>query len=355
MAIPVAAGFGPRHGAASAAPDPSGGLRSFPEPYATQLQAQSLERARNNLALTAELLTLLTLFERNSIPVVAFKGPVLAASLYGDIAFREFCDLDILIRKQDVLRVKEVMLAEGYGTDLPANRAAEEAYLRARYELHFTTQDRAYLIEIHQAFIAPFYCLPFDYESIWQGLEKQIFFGREILSLSPDDLLLVLCAHGAKHSWARLAWLCDVARLLVVKRDELNWPRILDRARASGAGRILLLALFLADHLLTAPVPAELRQRASEDAALIRLARGVVNSLYRQNSDAGGLRAHLFFLKTRERFRDKLAYCSRLAFTPNEEDHSALPLPALLSPLYYPLHAFRVFGKYGLSSLRSVR
>jgi hypothetical protein len=38
---------------------------------------------------------------------------------------------------------------------------------------------------------------------------------------------------------------------------------------------------------------------------------------------------------------------------PTEEDHSALSLPSLLSPMYYPLHAVRVFGKYGLASLKS--
>ena len=65
------------------------------------------------------------------------------------------------------------------------------------------------------------------------------------------------------------------------------------------------------------------------------------------------LQSHRFFLQARERWREKFLYCTRLVFMPTEEDHSALSLPSLLSPMYYPLHAIRVFGKYGLASLKS--
>ena len=325
----------------------------LPQSFLKQLQAASRNRARRSLELTAGLLRLLDLFELNSIPALAFKGPVLASSLYGDVGLREFVDLDILIRREDVLRAKDVLLAHGYRTDLPAEPARQAAYLRARHELHFTPEDGAYLIEIHQAFLAPFYCFAYDYESLWQRLERQPFCGREILALAPDDLLLVLCAHGAKHSWARLGWLCDVARLLFVSGQELDWPKITDRASSLGASRMVLLGLFLAGHLLRAPVPAEILERADKDKSVTRLAGRVVKSLFGRGSAVGDLRGHLFFLRARERFRDKLGYCSRLAFMPTEEDRSVLSLPSLLSPLYYPLHAIRVAGKYGLTSLRS--
>ena len=51
--------------------------------------------ARRNLKITAELISILTLFESQGIVAVAYKGPVLAAVAYGDIALRQFDDLDI--------------------------------------------------------------------------------------------------------------------------------------------------------------------------------------------------------------------------------------------------------------------
>jgi hypothetical protein len=330
------------------------GANGFPEPFSTELQAESHENARRSLSLTAELLTLLELFDLHSIPAVAFKGPALASELYGNLALRDFCDIDILIRRGDVRRAKEVLLASGYITDLPTRPAYEAAYLRARYELHFATEDGS-LIEIHQAFLAPFFSFPFDYEGLWQRLERKSFCGREILGLAPEDLLLALCAHGTKHRWSRLAWVCDIGRLLVVLGPEFDWPRITNRTSSLGARRMVMIALLLANRLLSAPVPAEVLKQAEEDVTARRMARIVERSLFAPDSRApSDLQSHRFFLEARERVRDKFVYCASLAFMPNEEDHSAFSLPSLLSPLYYPLHAVRVLGKFGRASLKSL-
>lgn len=321
----------------------------LPRPLLTQLQRASRDRARRSLELTAGLFRLLDLFELNSIPAVAFKGPVLASSLYGNVGLREFCDLDVLIRREDALRTKEVLLAHGYRTDLPTSSAREAAYLRARHELHFTPEDGAFSIEIHQAFVAPYHCFPFDYDSLWFRLQRTRLCGREIPTLAAEDLLLVLSVHGTKHMWSRLGWLCDIARLLVVSGPQLDWCRVLERAHALGVSRMLSVALLLSSRVLGAPTPAEIGTRGEKDASALRLARRVVNALFEEEGGHGSFRQHIFFLKSRERLRDKFLYCSRLAFTPTEEDHSVLHLPALLAPLRYPFHAIRVAGKYGLA------
>lgn len=325
-------------------------VRALPEPYAVQFRESERTRTKWGLRLTAELLRLLDLLERQAIPALPFKGPALAFALYGDVAMRQSCDLDVLVPSESLPDAKRVMLSAGYTTDLPTDAAQEAAYLRARYELHFTAPDAAIPIEIHQAFLAPSYCLPFDYGPLWQRLEIQSLCGREVPALGAGDLLLMLCAHGAKHSWRELGAVCDIARLLVIYGDRIPWPAVLGQARVMGAGRILLLGLSLAADLLDAPVPADVLAQARADQALVRLAGQVCAALFHESDGGGGLR---FFLRTRERFRDKLACCARLALMPNEEDYSCLPLPALLSPLYYPLHAVRVAGKFGIASLRS--
>ncbi|MGD0361271.1 MAG: nucleotidyltransferase family protein [Bryobacteraceae bacterium] len=325
-------------------------MRALPAPFASHFQDQERQRTKWGLRLTAELLRLLDLFERNAILALPFKGPVLAEALYGDLALRESCDLDLLVHPNDLASAKKVMLAAGYTTDLPADAAQQAAYLRARYELHFTTPDGVVPIEIHQAFLAPSYCLPFDYEALWQRLERQTFCGREVPALPAGDLLLMLCAHGAKHSWAELSAVCDIARLLVVAEERIYWPAVLGEARAMGAIRILLLGLSLAADLLDSPLPAEVLAQTRGDRILVSLAGQVRASLFQDSAGGNGLR---FFLRTRERFRDQLRCCARLVLMPNDEDYAWLPLPEILSPLYYPLHVLRVTGKFGWVSLRS--
>jgi Uncharacterised nucleotidyltransferase len=325
----------------------------LPRPLLAQLLRASRDRAARSLELTAGLFRLLDLFDLNRIPAVAFKGPVLASSLYGNVGLREFCDLDVLIRREDALRAKEVLLAHGYRTDLPTTSAREAAYLRARHELHFTPEDGDFGIEIHQAFVAPYHCFPFDYDSLWFRLQRARVCGREIPTLAPEDLLLVLCVHGTKHMWSRLGWLCDIARLLVVSGPQLDWCCVLQRAQALGVSRMLSVAVLLSTRVLGAPTPAEIGRRAEEDASALHVAQRVVSALFENEGGNETFREHMFFLKSRERLRDKFLYCSRLAFTPTEEDHSVRHLPAFLAPLHYPFHAIRVAGKYGLASIRS--
>jgi hypothetical protein len=288
---------------------------------------------RSALLFTAELLRLLDLFDRHGIAVLPFKGPVLADMLYGDIAARDYCDLDVLLPKQDIGKALAALQAAGYSTDLPSDPGQRKAYLRARYEIHFTSPGGAIPIEIHSSFLPPAY--GFALVPRWR---RRTFFGREIPALAPADLLLLLCAHGAKHAWSEPALVRDVARLLEVSGEELRWPDLLRHAAAIGAKRMLLLGLYLAAQQ-DAPIPAGILSQATKDNAVVRLAGRI---------QIGGPESPRFFIATRERLRDQLACCARLALTPNEEDYTFLRLPAFLSPLYYPLHAVRVAGKYGL-------
>jgi hypothetical protein len=320
---------------------------NLPAVVLAQLRAASRTQATRSLHQTGALAMLLDLFDVHSIPVAPFKGPALACSLYGDGGFRYSVDLDILIRRKDVLPARDILLHYGYGTDFPDDPLQQEAYLGVRDELHFTSHDGTYVIELHHALLAPFYSLGIDYDVLWERMERQTFCGREILALRSGDLLLALCAHATKHSWSSLGWICDIGRLLQIAGGELNWRDLTTWAASFGARRMLLLGVFLANDLLGAPVPAHVLEQAGHDKSVDRLARAVRRSLFDQRSAGGELRSHLFFLQARERLRDRLAYCTHLALQPTEEDRALLSMPAVLSPLYYPLHAGRVAGKYG--------
>src|SRR3954470_1778191 len=79
--------------------------------------------------------------------------------------------------------------------------------------------------------------------------------GREMLTLSDEDLMIVLCLNGAKDCWERLDRVCDVARLLAKSADTLNWPGVFAHASQAGVARMLRVGLQLASTLLDAPLP----------------------------------------------------------------------------------------------------
>jgi len=90
------------------------GSEHVPVERLSQLRAHFETNAVRNRLLTAELGKILALFEGHRIPAIPYKGPVLAASVYGDLAFRRFADLDVLVRREDVRRCTDVLRELGY-------------------------------------------------------------------------------------------------------------------------------------------------------------------------------------------------------------------------------------------------
>ncbi len=56
--------------------------------------------ARHNLLLTSELVKVMDLLENEGVQAVTYKGPVLAQGAYGNLAYREFGDIDVFIDKK---------------------------------------------------------------------------------------------------------------------------------------------------------------------------------------------------------------------------------------------------------------
>ncbi|MCI0622338.1 MAG: nucleotidyltransferase family protein, partial [Acidobacteria bacterium] len=212
---------------------------------------QNLQR---NLKLTAELLRLLHLLNENDICALAFKGPVLTASLYGNLALRQFVDLDLLMRRADVLRAKALLQAEGYESPLRLSERQERAYLGSQCEHHLYAPGGLFQVELHWQILARFHGFSFDTEGWWQRRRHVNLHEIEVPTLSPEDELLALCVHGQKHCWSRLIWISDLAQLLAAHSD-LAWDQITHGARELSAERVLRLGLHLAHNLLQAPLP----------------------------------------------------------------------------------------------------
>jgi Uncharacterised nucleotidyltransferase len=316
-------------------------------------------RANNlrNLFLSGELLRILRAFQTNRIPAVPYKGPALAASTYGNLGLREFHDLDILVHRQDVPKAKQVLASMGYRPRYQLTRAQEAAFLRSQFEHPFAREDGKSVVELHWGVVESHFFL-LDAERLWDHLDRIPLGGDNVLNLSPEDMLLVLCVHGTKHAWERLGWICDVAELIRVHQD-IEWDRVMTQANAPGGERMLLLGLFLARDLLEAPLPEEVSRRIQTDPTLKALAGRIRERLFRETGDSAGVLMgyeapafHTLHLEVRERLWDKISYCVRKATTMRGEDWEMLPLPKFLFPFYFLIRPVRLARKYGLRILR---
>ncbi|HET7458474.1 MAG TPA: nucleotidyltransferase family protein [Gemmatimonadaceae bacterium] len=327
------------HGMIPLVADALGEAGVAPPAVRAGLERALRDNVRRNVFLTAELLKLLALLEARGVPAVPYKGPALAALLYGNVGLRQFGDLDVLVHDRDLLRARDLLLASGYSLFAPWTRAQQ-----FNHEVNLVGVDGKLRVDVHGE-LFPQSVLALDPDGVWTRLRRTPLAGREVPSFSAEDLFLVLCVHADTHLWERLAWIADIARLVDVERG-LDWSLLFERARASGSARIVSLGIVLAAELLAAPVPESVASRARAGLAVRALAADVLGRLFRDEPEgeaAKDLARSVFQLRSRERLRDRV----RLLATPNEGDWERFPLPAPLYPLYYLLRPLRLLAKYG--------
>lgn len=327
---------------------------AVPEPSLERLRSRFRKGAQYNVFMAGELVRLLNLFEKHEIPAVPYKGPSLAASIYGNLALRrQSVDLDILIRERDVLKARDLLLSQGYRPDERWTPRQEAVLLQASHEYTFVHDDKRVKVEVHWRITSRYFSFPLDSERLWVRLRPSSLLGKEVPGFSPEDLFLILCAHGTIHLWQQLELICAVAEL-VRAGEELDWDQVMTEARELGGERMLFLGLCLADDLLGAPLPDVVLQRVRTDPSVKPLAARVRERFFREvyNPPPGTIETTLFHLRARERLRDRVLYCVRLAMIPTEYDWAALPLPRSLSFFYYVIRPIRLLtGKYGLLGL----
>ena len=330
---------------------------AVPKAVLGQLERRFYVNDLKNNFLTRELLRLLHLLKSNGIPAIPYKGPALAVAAYGNVAYRQFGDLDMLIHKQDLTRTKELLISEGYQLQLTSER--EEASLKYHYHYHFVRNDSRVHVEIHWAFTRTYWSFPIDYQRLWSRLQPVALNGAHVSSFHPEDLLLILCAHAAKHYWERLAWICDVAELIRA-HPKLEWEQITRQANEVRSGRILLLGLFLASDLLGAVLPEQVLARVRADPEVEWLGTQVREWLFTANSQPGpAFQRHRFYFRMRERWQDKGSFVCHLipiylcqAITLNEKDRAFLTLPDSLSFCYYLLRPVRLIKEHVFMPLK---
>src|SRR5215217_8297440 len=110
---------------------------AVPEVTLSELRGYFHENTRRNHLLVRELLKLLDLFDACSIRAVPYKGPTLAAVAYGNLALREYDDIDVLVHEQDVPKAKELLASIGYLPEYHLSSAQEVALLRHHYAQSF--------------------------------------------------------------------------------------------------------------------------------------------------------------------------------------------------------------------------
>ena len=315
-----------------------------PPTVSAELRNRYEVNARKNLKFTAELFRILDCLNANSVPAIPLKGPLLAETVYGDLALRDFSDLDVLVQERDVTQAKAALQSLGYSPSTPLSTSAERAYLKTGYECTLDGPGGRNLLELQWNFAPRFYAVGFDVQGLFSRAQNVQLCGRTVRSLAPEDLLLTLCVHAAKHAWIRLHWLRDIAGALETQR--LNWPNVVEHARGLGIARMVGVSLLLAERLLDAQLPRPAQELCASDPKILRLANTIEQQLPQADQhNAESLAYFLLMMRLRERPSDRMKFLWRLAATPGPGEWELIQLPNALFPLYRVVRICRLAGR----------
>jgi hypothetical protein len=308
------------------------------------------------------MVDLIEMLRSGGVTAVAFKGPTLALMAYNDLTLRQISDLDLFVRRSQVYKGVSVLQSNGYAyvQSLPTRPQAAER--RLFYNHGFRRDD--VVVELHWAFSEKSF--PFGTDNgLWGRLARMNVLGKPVDILGLEDLILVLCVHGARHQWERVSWIADIAHL-VSRHRRIDYDRLIAQARRRGAARILAVGLTLAQKLLDAPVPEKIIAEWHCGPVVQELAEECSARILSGSTQLPVADRRVVNLRFRERLRDRarcclwagelppephrsllpppFRYCVKLAIavTPNERDYSWIAVPKGLSFLYWLLRPVRL-------------
>ena len=312
----------------------------LPAETATALSAEFKCNYVQSMANAAVLIDLVKAFERKAIPAMPFKGVLLSASVYGDLAARAAGDVDILVRQSDLEPATALLEKRGFELDRQPDGSAggnaeycEYRFVRPSDELVVELRWRLNLNPVR-------FKRKLGVDWARRGCRTVRLAGAEVPDMRPEILLPVLCMHGTTHVWSRLSWICDVAQLIAA-RPELDWEETIQQARQSGLWRSLVLGVLLAVYVAEVPVPDEVRSRFESETSMASLARHLEQNLF----DAPGTLPPgrvPYSIRVLDKWDQARLLMSWAYWQPNERDVASFRLPRALHPLYVLLRPIRV-------------
>ncbi len=319
-----------------------GAWRGVPPEVRSSLESFQRGHLVRTLAVSDELRRLAAAFARERIPFASFKGATLGVALYGDLAAREYNDIDIIVPPDRVADAERLLAGLEY-RGLGGEQTFRHAFQSFQGQYAFIRPDFDANVDLHWRFSGVHLPFPLDDREIWRRLGAVSIGGQSVPTLAPPDLALLLAGHGTKEFWRSLAWVSDFA-MVVALHPELDWAALHDVARRRRSGNTILLGCALVAELMDVAVPPALRDTVARNDGVQARAAALVEQL---RSGAPSLPTNPDFadFDLCDRRWDRLKATARLGLLRTSGDYHAMPLPRPLWGLYYLTRPFRLTAK----------
>lgn len=202
-----------------------------------------------------------TIMQQAGIPMVILKNGGIMQDIMPNAIQCPMEDIDSLIRKRDFFKAHKILIENGFIFKFRSEYEAEkldEAFLDGSTEYYIMTPDGEKMwFELAWRAVAGRWIRP-DLEP-----DTDLFIenshcaaGTDVHVLSPEDNLLQVCIHTAKHSYVRAPGLrlhMDVDR--IVTHTNIDWKKFIEKVNETHVRTSTYLSLYIPTVILGTDVP----------------------------------------------------------------------------------------------------
>lgn len=292
---------------------------------------------KQNMLMTSELLRILDLLKLNNIEAIPFKGPALSQMIYGDIASRQYADLDILIKEKDFDSLISILKELNYISKLNYELSKEK--LKNIIPDHlFINQKSNILLEIHNKLFSINFPINISSINFFEDKQRVNINNKNIETFSNEYLLFYLCLHGCKHLFTRLSWLLDIHRLITF--HEINWNKFIEMVEENNVKSLIYSSLFLSEYIFHTELPNLIKLKNKRKYSII-MKYILENKDDFEVTDKFSF-VHLLMFDT---FKEKFLY-SIYIFRPSFIDYQSLSKEYKIELLYYLVRPFNILKRF---------
>ncbi|MBV8880169.1 MAG: nucleotidyltransferase family protein [Planctomycetaceae bacterium] len=175
------------------------------------------------------------------VDALALKGLHLAHRVYPSPSLRDMGDVDLLVRRSRLKEADAALRGLGYAPDQDPARLDGGSLHAVEY-----WREGSLPIHLHWHVLnasLPNYMVRIDLDELWRDARDGV--------LSPAHLVVTLCEHALKHSYAELIHLTDID----LASRGVDWDRVADAARRWGLENAVLYSLILLRDLMGVESP----------------------------------------------------------------------------------------------------
>ncbi|HKY42198.1 MAG TPA: nucleotidyltransferase family protein [Pyrinomonadaceae bacterium] len=317
----------------------------IPGHFLSRLKRESVANSQTVLHLIGKQLRVYKLFNEHGIPVVLFKGPLLAQMAYGEISLRQAGDIDLLINRQHFDHARSLLESLGYAMYPQLTESQLASHLNNHCEIQFMRDDWFTVVDLHWNLAPRSFVFRVEVDEVMSRLQQVDLAGTVVETFSAEDSVLYQSMHGAKHLWRRFEWITALAET-VHSSPEIDWEALLGRAAGAHATRMLGLGMRLVEQFSDVPISSQVLATLDANGSMQRMSQNIGEKLFTTLGAADSSETNLYNLRIMDRKRDALISTLRAIFVPTLPDWQALALPAPLHSLYYALRPLRLSKIY---------